>query len=159
MSFILSHHVNQGIRDTIFRQVESCHAVSHPVIRKVGDEYCLAVFVTRFTRDELMGNMIRRPDIWALADLETGKVQKIVRCTDEDFSDAPAEEVLHFDDWPVRSEGDYERLFTRLDEVREELLDEHKLDAAAYDQYMEALLGSVPETLRRFYRSLSRVDG
>jgi hypothetical protein len=158
MSFKLSHHVNQGIRDTVFKRVDSCHAVSHPVIRKVGDDYYLAVFVTRFTRDELMGDKVHRPDIWVIADLETGKVLKIVHCADEDFSDVPADEVLHLEDWPVRSEGDYERLFARLDEVREKLLTDKKMDGAAYKQYMEALLASVPETLRRFYRSLSSTD-
>lgn len=158
MPYVKTGYAYQRIRDEIFEQERNVHAVSYPVLRKSDDGYDLAVFVDHYTADELTKNEIGRPDMWALADLATGAVKKLIRCADDDFAADVADQTVVAAREDAETDQNYfQKMFHKLDCLREAILSGKPLDKDAYAAYFDLILEDVTPSLADFYRALSKI--
>lgn len=149
--------VNSMLHRNILNGSKVPHSTSWPVIFCECGKYYLAVFVFFYTRDDIQAGMVNRPEVWAVADLETGEIIKEYQCKDKDFSDADFDERYN-----IRSNGQYDTskqyyddAFAILDSVREKLITTGHFYKIEYQYYLNKILGNIPKSYQRFYRDLS----
>lgn len=145
------------IHTSLFQGVKIPHQTSYPVIRKEGETYYLAVFVYFHTKDEVEANMVSRPTLWALFDIDTGDMVKKFETKDRDFSDASYEDKydIHIDGEHDVSLHYYEKAFTFLDIVRTSIIEKGRFRNKPYKTYLNMILQNVPKEYQRFYTDLS----
>lgn len=158
MPYVKTNYAYQRIRDEIFENEDNVHCVSFPVLRKSDDGYDLAVFIDHYTPEELAANQIGRPDHWALADIKSGEIKKMIACVDNDFADGVSDEKVI----PAKEDADmdqnyFQTMFHQLDRVRDDLVKTGQLDKTAYQKYVDLMLEEVTPSLADFYRALSAV--
>ena len=129
------------------------HSTSQPLLYKVADRYCLAVFVFFYTFKDIESGQIDRPTMWAVADLQTGEIIERYQCKDKDFSDASYDKKYNIksDKQYDTSKEYYEKAFSILDEVRAEIIETGKLNREKYQQYLDKIIANIPEEYQRFY--------
>lgn len=148
--------VYQKIRPAVYEGRKIPHGVSNPVLRREDGKLYLAFFAYSYTREQLKNGFVGRPTRWVLADIESGQLIRAVSCAERDFTTAGKEERFSVEN-PNRP-GDPDHLkhtYTILDEVRRKYLQNGKLDASRYEEYLNRLLLAVPPSYHRFYRELS----
>ena len=129
--------------------------ISEPVLRCCDGRLCMAFFVYFYDKDDYSSHMLRRPELWALADMETGELLGKYYCKTNDFSDAPLNKKIDCSDAAEPSPQTAQATQALFDELRSEYLGSGKLDTAKYELYLETLKSNVPSGYRRFYDELS----
>lgn len=145
------------IQKSVFDRSKIPHSFSDPVIYKENGKYYLAFFIFFFTREDIEAGAVDRPEMWLLADIGTGEIVERRNSRDNDFSDAPYNVKYN-----VRTEilsdtsaAYYDRAYSMLDRVREELADRGEPELSLYHLYLDKILANVPSAYRRFYTDLS----
>ncbi|EFV02400.1 hypothetical protein HMP0721_0545 [Pseudoramibacter alactolyticus ATCC 23263] len=158
METVQTNFIYQRIRDELFEREKCIHSISYPVIRKVKDQYYLAVFIDHYDLQELMDNQITRPDEWALADLESGKITEVYQCKIYDFCDkASIPQTMAVSREGMKTDQHYfQQLFHRLDQIRDEILMGQGFNEDLYNTYLATVIEQVPESMAYFYRALSK---
>lgn len=134
------------------------HGVSQPVLRRMSDgTYILASFVFYYDDEEIRTGLIRRPSAWIQANLLTGEIEAVHKCSDNEFSDASYEDRydIHNDGIYDISKTYYAETFRRLDAVRLKLLNREELDKSEYKEYMGRVIKNIPIPYKRFFFDLS----
>lgn len=154
---LYSNDVCEKISKDIINGIKVPHSVSQLVIHEEDGKYYLAVFVFYFDADDIKNGAVNRPTMWAIADIETGKIIQRYQTEEKDFSDAPYDikyNVRGNEECNVPNSY-YERPFKILDAVREKLITTGTLDETNYNLYLHLILAKIPEEYRRFYEDLS----
>ncbi len=133
------------------------HSTSQLLIHREDGKYYLAAFVFFYNREDVESGMVKRPSIWALADIESGEIIKRYDCSRKDFSNASHEQR-----YDVRPDGKYDlsdkyyyESYAILDEIREELISNNSLDMEKYKLYLSRTIANIPKSYQRFYTDLS----
>lgn len=145
--------INQIIQKNILNGAKIPHNISQPVIYEENGKYYLAVFVFFFTREDIQAGMVDRPTVWAVADLETGKIIEEYQCKDKDFTNASFDVKCS-----IRSNASkqyYDEASEILDSVRKKLITTGKFYNLEYQYYMKKIMEKIPRDYKRFYTDLS----
>lgn len=152
-----SCYINSKIQSNILNGSKIPHSTSYPVLYKENGKYYLAVFIFFFSREDIEAGAVERPTIWALADIETGKIIEERLTKNKDFSDAPYDIKYN-----VRADGVYDtskkyydEAFAILDSCRSKIINTGKLYLGEYKFYLDRIVANIPKEYQRFYRDLS----
>lgn len=148
---------NAVIQKNVLNGAKVPHSTSYPVIRNEGGRYYLAVFTFFYSRRNIEAGSIKRPTIWAIADIETGEIVRKYETKEREFSDASydVEYKIRSDVQYDTSKEYYEKAFSILDSVRARIINDGKFYKGEYQYYLDRILANIPEAYRRFYTDLS----
>lgn len=131
------------------------HSLSDPVLREEDGKLYLAFFVFFYSGAEVKAKLIKRPEIWAIFDLENGEMVSRRDCRIQDFSDASMDEKIDIsDDFNVEKDL-YNKAYQMLDDIRTEVIDGKSLDIVKYESYLQLILSAIPVAYRKFFFDLS----
>lgn len=135
------------------------HTFSNPVVHKTTDGYCIAHFLSVYTKEQRDSLLLPRPGVWILADLITGKQIREISCGKLDFSQQPKDALCRagLPEGTAPTKETFEELFRLFDLVRQRYADTGVLDAFTYRAYFRKMLGCVPEDFRVYYQELSAI--
>lgn len=152
-----SKSINNFIQSQVLNGAKIPHSTSYPVVYREDNKYYLAVFVFFYNREDIEAGAVDRPTVWAIADLETGKMIEERQTKDKDFSDASYDVKYN-----VRADGQYDTsrkyyddAFTILDSVRAKLIETGKIYNLEYQAYLKKIIANIPKEYQRFYTDLS----
>lgn len=133
------------------------HSTSQPVIYQENGRYYLAFFVFYYSRDDINLGVINRPTLWAIADLETGKIIEERETKNNDFSNARYDMKYNVraDKQYDTSRKYYDEAFAILDSVRYELIKTGMINKEEYKLYLDKIIANIPQEYQRFYKDLS----
>ncbi len=156
-TFVNTQKLIGNIQRSMLNGKKIPHNVSQPVIRKEDGKYYIASFVFFYTEKELGKGMINRPTMWALSDLETGKIIKRYYTKDKEFSDAPYGNnySLAINLSCKNVQAYYADTFRLFDEIRKEIINTGNLDKEKYNIYLNRVKSYIPESYKRFFTDLS----
>jgi hypothetical protein len=157
---ISSNEINKRIQANIFEGRKIPHSTSYPVIYKEKNEYYLAVFVFLVHAENIKNGTVCRPDIWAIADIETGEILARRECKNMEFSNTDYgiryDVSIDVGTNKYRVSADYyEHAFALLDAVRSDLLSTGRFHVIDYRDYLYQILGNTPDCYQQFYLDLS----
>lgn len=149
--------IYRNIQKDIIYGTKVPHRVSMPAIRHIDGEYCFAVFVFYYTKDDLDAAIADRPSLWASVDIASGVITARYHTNEKEFSDASYDikYSISSDGTAPLSQEEYEHAFRLLDDIRNELLRGAPFPKDTYDKYLNLVLKSIPTDYRRFYLDLS----
>lgn len=149
--------IDKSIRKNILNGIKIPHVTSYPVIHQENGNYYLAAFVFFFNRKDVETKTFNRPTLWAIANIENGKIIETRQTKDNDFSDAPYDKKYSITPSPEydTSEQYYRDIFTMLDSIRKSIIKNNELHQDEYQSYLNLLLAKTPKNYRRFYEELS----
>jgi len=134
--------------------------ISQPTITKFRGKYCLSMFLTNYTKEDIQNGVLSRPNSWLILDINDGTLIEEFECSEIDFSTAD----INFK-YQVRSDVNYDTsaayydgAFFILDSVRSKLINTGKFYELEYKSYLKLILNNIPETYRRFYLELSEYE-
>lgn len=155
----ISRDMNIIIKNTILDGEKVPHGTSQPVIYQdpADKKYYLAAFVFFFSQDDIRKGMISRPSLWAIYDIDNGDMIRRFYTKDKEFSDAPynVKYDIHADAKYDTSVSYYNEAYHILDQVREKIISEGKLDRKLYDDYLRRVASNNPKSYQRFFYDLS----
>lgn len=142
--------------EQMMRQSERDGYISYPVLRTIENKTGLAVFIIDYEerRDG-------RPEMYIMADIDTGEKRKAFSCEKQEFSDAPYD-ISYDPSVPSGVENSEEfrdSLFGQMDSIRQMIVEgvDPFVYQGRYEKYMEKMLAVVPVSYQKFYRDLSRL--
>lgn len=152
-----SEVINGILQKSVIDGKKIPHSTSYPVIIKENGKYYLATFTFFYSREDIEAGMVERPTMWAIADIETGKIIEERLTKDKDFSDASYDIKYN-----VRADGVYDtskkyydEAFAILDSCRSKIINTGKLYLGEYKFYLDRIVANIPKEYQRFYRDLS----
>lgn len=152
-----SEVINGILQKSVIDGKKIPHSTSYPVIIKENGKYYLATFTFFYLREDIEAGMVERPTMWAIADIETGKIIEERLTKDKDFSDASYDIKYN-----VRADGVYDtskkyydEAFAILDSCRSKIINTGKLYLGEYKFYLDRIVANIPKEYQRFYRDLS----
>lgn len=155
-AMILSNIIDTTLQKTFIPPTEEMYGISHPVIRKDGDGYCLSSYCFTYTKPEAGKYVLSRPMWYCTADLNSGALLSIHSCSSSnDFSTADRSGTYTVLQGDCSKNIRYQNIAHLLDEARKELQKSGEPVSPPYREYMEALLAMVPDAFGRFYLDLS----
>ena len=107
-----SEVINGILQKSVIDGKKIPHSTSYPVIIKENGKYYLATFTFFYSREDIEAGMVERPTMWAIADIETGKIIEERLTKDKDFSDASYDIKYN-----VRADGVYDTSKKYYDEA------------------------------------------
>lgn len=149
-----------GMEKDLIGNKQIPHSTSRPVIRMQDGVLYLAIFAFSYKKSQIENGMAERPWIWALADLQTGKLKFKYLCAEKDFSRASPLTLYSVsnDMVALRSPAYWKGVDDLLDMIRAAYLRTGKLPKDTYAQYMDRVLQTTPIEYRRFYLELSKTE-
>lgn len=154
---VIGKDVNAQLQNNILSGIKTPHSTSYPVLYYENEKYYLACFVFFFTREDIETGKVGRPTVWAITDIETGKIIEERQTKEKEFSDAAYD--VKYD---VHADGDYdtskqyyEKAFNILDSVRSKIINDGKFYKGEYQYYLNMILANIPKEYQRFYTDLS----
>ena len=155
-----SRELQHVIDQQVFPGTFVFHGISRPVIRKIDNRYCIAMFVTLFNMQSFVDGLFDRPDYWISADIETGKLIWVYQCNmdqAEEFCDSIYARRYDLRDVSDKRFNDkyFDNAYDMLDEVRSKIISTGELDELLYKLYMKRILSACPLPYRKFFRDLS----
>lgn len=150
--------VYQKIRPLALGGRKTPFGLSNPVLRRRGENLCLAFFVYTYTYADLQNKAVRRPSLWLTADLTTGQLLERIPCSNEDFSDAPFTEYFSTENPGALTlaKTHHQEAYAILDGVRAAAAQGGTVPETEYAAYLHRMLRAVPPAYHRFYWELSR---
>ena len=152
-----SEVINGILQKSVIDGKKIPHSTSYPVIINENGKYYLATFTFFYSREDIEAGMVERPTMWAIADIETGKILEERLTKDKDFSDASYDIKYN-----VRADGVYDtskkyydEAFAILDSCRSKIINTGKLYLGEYKFYLDRIVANIPKEYQRFYRDLS----
>lgn len=120
----------------------------------------LAVFAFLYAAADMRTGLMPRPQLWLIADMESGAVLERYKSDESDFSAEPADGryTIHWEPPISLSAGYFDDTYAVLDEVRRQYLASGTVDGAAYRRYFDAIVAAVPPAYRVFYEDLGSPD-
>ena len=89
--------------------------------------------------------------MWAVADIETGKIIETRQTKNKEFSDASYKVKYN-----VRADAQYyEKAFAILDSCRNEIINTDRFNPEEYKHYLDMIVANIPKEYQRFYFDLS----
>ena len=95
--------------------------------------------------------------MWAIADIETGKIIETRQTKDKEFSDASYKIKYN-----VRADAQYDtskkyygKAFAILDSCRNEIINTDRFNPEEYKHYLDMIVANIPKEYQRFYFDLS----
>ena len=154
---ITSREINDKLQKAVLNGSKTPHSTSYPVIRNESGKYYLACFVFFFTKEDIAVGKVNRPEVWAIADIETGEIIEERQARDNDFSDASYDIKydIHGNSQYDTSRQYYEKAFAILDCVREKIISTGIFCKNEYRNYLDMILANIPDEYKRFYANLS----
>ena len=152
-----SKEINSKIQKNILNGSKIPHGVSRPLIYKEEDKYYLAVFVFFYTKEEFLMCSISRPTMWAILDIENGDIIEKYETSEKDFSNASYDIKYNISpDKEYNTSAEYyDKAFSILDSVREELIEKNRFNEDKYKEYFKMVLDNITESYKRFFKELS----
>ena len=152
-----SKEINSKIQKNILNGSKIPHGVSRPLIYKEEDKYYLAVFVFFYTKEEFLMCSISRPTMWAILNIENGNIIEKYETSEKDFSNASYDIKYNISpDKEYNTSAEYyDKAFSILDSVREELIEKNRFNEDKYKEYFKMVLDNIPESYKRFFKELS----
>lgn len=152
-----SEHITDNIRRNVLNGLKIPHQMSFPVLYKKKNNFYLAVFVYFYGIKELINGKASRPTLWAIADLDTGKIIHRYNTMEKDFSSASYNQKYNIitKNCPTNIFETRISLFTMLDKVIHSIRENGEPDLATYKTYLNTVIDSVPAEFERFYLDLS----
>lgn len=154
---VSAKQANINIQNNILSGAKTPHSTSYPVILKENGKFYLAVFTFFYSHEDIDAGMVERPTMWAIADIETGKIIEERLTKNKDFSDAPYDIKYN-----VRADGVYDtskkyydEAFAILDSCRSKIINTGKLYLGEYKFYLDKIVANIPKEYQRFYCDLS----
>lgn len=149
--------INESIRKKMLNGIKIPHTTSYPVIRQESGKYYLAAFAFFFTYKDVKEKTFKRPTLWTIADIETGKIIHTRTTKYAEFSDASYNKKYSILPNPEHdpSEQYYEEAFALLDSVRENIVKSNEFQQNKYRRYLDMILAITPDDYERFYEDLS----
>jgi len=154
---ISSCDINSYIQKNILDGAKAPHSTSYPVLYSENDTFYLAVFVFFYSREDIEAGTVERPTMWAVADVETGKILEERLTKDKEFSDASYDMKYNVcaDANYDTSKKYYDEAFTILDSCRSKIISTGKLYPGEYKFYLDKIVANIPKEYQRFYKDLS----
>lgn len=155
--FVSTMAVFQKVSKNALQGQKRAHGISNPVIRVVDGKAYLAFFIYFYNKENLDSLKMPRPTLWLLADIVTGDILQRFSCAEKDFSAQSnnSNYDISYPDKPEVQPGYYEKVYAKLDNVREQYEKNGSVDHLAYTEYLDAILTMVPPKYRVFYTELS----
>jgi len=150
--------IMRAVDESLFSGAKVAHGLSHPVIRRQGGEYLLAVFAYFVTREDARNGTLARPAKWALVDLKTEEVVEVNNCDEKDFSSAKEGSynmTAYSDGKPTREK--VKEVYKLLDDFRTSYVEAKKNVDSLAEAYLEELFKIVPDEYRTFYKDISNI--
>lgn len=149
--------INRCIQVSVLNGVKTPHSTSYPVIYNENGKYYLAVFVFFYSREDIEAGAVKRPTMWAIADIETGEIIEERFTKDKDFSDASYDKKysIRADAQYDTSKKYYDEAFAILDSCRSKIINTGKFDPGEYKFYLDRIIANIPKEYQRFYQDLS----
>lgn len=153
---IATRDVAQNIKQTALINPKTHHGVSEPVLRYHEDKMCLAAFVFFYDREELQTAKMKRPTMWVIADLETGKIKYRFSCFENEFSYSEYHKYYSV----LMGENSYDdncwnSAYALMDIIRNEYITYGIFREDLYKEYFERVFRATPIGYRNFYTDLS----
>lgn len=147
----------RNIQNSILNGVKIPHSTSQPLIFGEDGKYYLAVFVFFFSREDIEKGLVERPTMWAVADIETGKIIETRQTKNKEFSDASykIKYNVRADAQYDTSKKYYEKAFAILDSCRNEIINTDRFNPEEYKHYLDMIVANIPKEYQRFYFDLS----
>lgn len=154
---INSYDINLYIQKNILNGAKTPHSTSHPVIYQENGKYYLAVFIFFYSHEDMKVGEVKRPTMWAIADIETGKIIEERLTKDKDFSDASYDKKysVRVDAQYDTSKKYYDEAFAILDSCRNKIISTGKFYSNEYKFYLNKIIANIPKEYQRFYQDLS----
>ena len=150
--------IAQSMNKEILKGSKKLYSTSQPVLRVEDGKYYIAMYGFPYTFRDIQKFSVERPSIYAIADVETGKVVKKYDCkTEKDFSTATHDRkysIMTKKKLRISKEF-YNSVYDLFDKIREELIETGELNRELYAEYMRKLLSNVSEDYEKFYTDLS----
>lgn len=155
--FISSKKCYNNINQEFLNGNKIPHSISQPVIYLEDGKYYLSSFLFFYTKEDIEDGRVERPTMWAIADIQTGKIIQVYETKEKDFSDAPYDIKYN-----IRADGKYDtskeyydEAFSILDSVRSKMIKDGKFYKGEYQYYFDMILANIPREYQRFYTDLS----
>ena len=151
--------VKKSIGENLPKSFTDKWFLSLPILRVDDDRLYLAVFGTAVHLINADLKVMDRPSLWLIADIVDCSIEGIYACDVKDFSDA---------EYGQEYSARYTSRHTHLEEMiaqRNFLFDKWyssylltgSLNKEVYNQYLEVLIKSTPDSYRRFFLELSNI--
>ena len=154
---VISKDINDQLQNNILSGMKTPHSTSYPVLYYENEKYYLACFVFFFTREDIETGKVGRPTVWAITDIEIGKIIEERQTKEKEFSDTAYDVKYdaHADGDYDTSKQYYEKAFNILDSVRSKIIGDGKFCKEDYQYYLNMILANIPKEYQRFYTDLS----
>ena len=152
-----SKTINNHFQKNVMGGVKIPHSTSQPVVFFEDGKYYLASFVFFYTKADIENGEVDRPNMWLVADIETGEIIREYETKEKEFSDAPynVKYNIRSDEKYDTSKDYYDKAFAILDSVREKIIKDGKFYKGEYQYYLNMIMANIPKEYRRFYTDLS----